>query len=139
MRVHTRITHPIPIMITERSALILLVGDLLHPLEPLSHSALLDSDMRHRSRDVRRPMLLTQRKPDHIAWPISRSVRPNVRPPENPSDDQTSDKRMYVPGCASTRLERDACATNTRGSVLEQRINAHSAGKPITRSFRRIL
>ena len=69
MRVRTRITHHRS-LITERLALILLVGDLLHPLDRFPIQRFLNSDMRHRScwRGAV-PMLFTGRKPDDIARP----------------------------------------------------------------------
>src|SRR5437016_14153153 len=43
---------------------------------------------------------------------------------------------MRVPGGASTRIERDACATNTcRFGCLEQRVNPNCPGKIFGRSL----
>jgi hypothetical protein len=60
-------------------------------------------------------MLLTGRKPDHIARPnfLDRTAL-TLRPAESGGDDQRLTEWMRMPGSARTRLERDACATNTR-------------------------
>jgi hypothetical protein len=43
---------------------------------------------------------------------------------------------MRMPGGASTRLERDVCATHTRRfRGFKQRVNANCAGKIFGRSF----
>src|SRR5947208_3999025 len=69
-------------LITARSALILFIADLFHPVDRLAVERFLNGDVRHRGR--RRgavPMLLTGRKPDHIAWPnfLDRTV-PTLHP-----------------------------------------------------------
>src|SRR5437870_8374808 len=54
-------------LITARSALILFVADLFHPLNHLTVERLLNGDMSHGGRwRSAVPMLLTRRKPDHI-------------------------------------------------------------------------
>src|SRR4029077_17158209 len=94
--------------------------------------------MCHRCRRGRAmPMLLTGRKPDHIARPnfLDRTAL-TLRPAEAGRDHQRLTEGMRMPGRARTRLERDACATNTRWfGWLEQRINANCAGEPIGWSF----
>src|SRR3954469_20117584 len=52
------------------SPLVLLVGDVLHPLDHLAVEPLLDGDVGHR-RGGRRPVpvLLARREPDHVAGP----------------------------------------------------------------------
>src|SRR5437667_9500643 len=87
------------------------------------------------------PVFFTRREPDYIAWPdfLDRSAFA-LRPPKAGHDDQRLTKRMRMPCGTSTRLESDPRAANTRGlGRLEQRINPHSAGKPISWSFARRL
>ena len=93
---------------------ILFVADLLHPVDRFAVQRFLNGDMSHCGR--RRsavPMLLTGRKPDHIAWPdlLDRAV-PTLRPTKAGCDDQRLTEWMRMPRGASARLERDACATN---------------------------
>src|SRR5206468_4926333 len=98
----------------------------------------LNGDMSHCGR--RRsavPMLLVRRKPDHITRPdfLNRPA-PTLRPPNARRDDQRLTEWMRVPGGASTRIERDACATNTcRFGCLEQRVNPNCPGKIFGRSL----
>ena len=82
-------------------------------------------------------MLLARRKPDHIARPdFFDRAAPTLSQPEAGRDDQRLTEWMCMPGGAGTRLERDACATNTcRFGCLEQRINANCAGKIFGRSL----
>ncbi len=56
------------------------------------------------------PMLLTGRKPDHIAWPdfLNRPI-PTLRQPKARRDDQRLTERMAMPSGASSRLKCDAC------------------------------
>src|SRR4030095_11956995 len=82
-------------------------------------------------------MLLTRRKPDHIAWPdfLDRAA-PTLRQPKTGGHDQRLTEWMCMPGGAGTRLERDTRATNTCGfGCLEQRVNSDSAGKIFSRSL----
>src|SRR5207249_3557085 len=85
--------------------------------------------------------LLTGRKPNHIARPdFLDRAGPTLRPPKAGRDDQRLTEWMCMPGGAGTRLERDACATNTCGlRRLEQRINSYGTRKPIRRTFAGIL
>jgi hypothetical protein len=82
-------------------------------------------------------MLLTGRKPDHIAWPDFLDwAAPTLSQPEVGRDDQRLTEWMCMPGGAGTRLERDACATNMcRFGCLEQRVNADSACKIFGQPF----
>src|SRR5438093_277197 len=51
-----------------RAGLVLLVGDLFHPVDRLALEAFHDGDVRHRrGRRGAVPMLLTRRAPDHVA------------------------------------------------------------------------
>src|SRR6476659_7682389 len=95
---------------------ILFVADFFHPVHRLAVQRFLNGDMRHRGRRGRAmPMLLTGRKPDHIARAnfLDRSA-PTLRPPKTGRDDQRLTEWMRMPGSARTGLERDTCATNTR-------------------------
>src|SRR6266550_2915922 len=119
-------------------SLILFVADLFHPVDRLAVQRFLNGDMSHRSR--RRsavPMLLTRRNPGHIARPdfLDRTA-PTLRPTKAGRDNQRLTEWMCMPGGASTRFKRDACATNTcRFGCLEQRVNAHPPGEPVRRPF----
>ena len=121
-----------------RSLLVLLIRDLFHPLNHFPVQRLLNSDVSHRGR--RRsavPMLLVRRKPDHIARPnfLDWSAL-SLCPSEAGGDDQRLTEWMRVPGGTRTRLEGNACATHTRRfGRVEQRIDAHRAGKPINRTL----
>src|SRR5436190_18253352 len=111
---------------------------MLHPLNHFPVQRLLNGDMSHRGR--RRsavPMLLVRRKPDDIARPdfLDWSALA-LHPAATGCDNQSLTERMRMPRGASTRLERNACAGRASWSVcLEQGIDAHRAGKPISRSF----
>src|SRR6266404_3813715 len=124
------------------SLFVLLVADVFHPLNHFSVQSLLNGDMRHRRRRTcAMPVFFARRKPDHIARSnfFDRSAFA-LRPTKARRDDQRLTERMRMPGSAGTRFERDARATNTcRIRRLEQRINAHTAGKPISRSLARRL
>jgi hypothetical protein len=59
-----------------------------------------------------------------------------LRPAEAGDNDQCLTEWMRMPRGPRTRLERDACTTNTcRFSRLKQWINAHCAGKPVRRAL----
>jgi hypothetical protein len=71
--------------------------------------------------------------PARISWTGPPIV---LRPAKPGLDNQHLTEGMRMPGGASIRLEDNTCATHTRGLWrLEQRINAHCAGKPVLRSF----
>jgi len=107
-------------------------------VDDLAAERFLNGDVRHRGRwRSAVPMLLVRRKPDHVARPdfFDRTTLA-LRPAEPGGDDQRLTERMRMPGGASTRLERDACATNARRfRRFEQRIDSHCAGEPISGSF----
>src|SRR5437667_6608423 len=93
-----------PSLISARSASILFVANLFHPLYDFSIERFLNGDVRHRGR--RRsavPMLLVRRKPDNITWSdfFDRSA-PTLRPSKPERDDQRLTERMRMPGGAST-------------------------------------
>jgi len=96
--------------------LVLFVADFFHPIDRFAVQRFLNRDMSHRGR--RRsamPMLFTGRKPDHIAWPdfLDRAASA-LRPTKTGRNDQRLTEWMRMPGGASTRLERDVCATHAR-------------------------
>src|SRR3954463_5430026 len=91
------------------STLVLLVADLLHPLDRLAVERLLDGDVRHprrRSRAV--PVPLFRRAPDHVARTYL-DLRPALalHPPAPLCDNERLPERVPVPGRARARLERD--------------------------------
>jgi hypothetical protein len=96
---------------------ILLLADVLHPLDHLPVKRFLNGDMRHRGR--RRsavPMLLVRCKPNDIAWPDFRDrAAPTLRPPKPGRYDQRLTEWMRVPCGAGTLLERDACTGHACG------------------------
>ena len=94
---------------------ILFFAHLFHPIDHLAVQRFLNGDMRHRGcwRGAVR-MLFTARTPRDITWPdfLDRPAFA-LHPSEAKRDDQRLTERMRMPGGACTRLERDACATNT--------------------------
>ena len=114
---------------------ILLITDVFHPIDHLAVERFLNGNVRHRRR--RRsamPMFFVRRKPDDIAWPnFFDWAAPTLNPSKAGCDDQRLTEWMRMPGGASPRLERDACATNAcRFRCLEQRVNSHGTRKPIS-------
>src|SRR5258706_8266442 len=114
------------------SAGVLLVADLLHPLDDLAVEPLLDRDVGHgrgRSRAV--PVLLAGREPDHVTGSdLLDRASPPLRHAAARHDDQRLPQRMGVPGGSSARLERDAGARGARRvRGLEERVDAHGAGE----------
>src|SRR6266700_2083996 len=117
---------------------ILLIGNVLHPLDDFTIQRFLNGDVSHcscRRRAV--PMLLVRRKPDHIArMDLLNGTALALRPTKTRRNDQRLTEWMCMPGGAGTRVECYASATNTcRRARLEQRVDAHRAAKPIGRSF----
>lgn len=117
-----------------RWSAILLVAHLLHPFDDFAIETFLNGDVRHgggRRRPV--PVPQTRRKPNHIAGP-NLFDRPAfaLRPAETERDDQRLTERMGVPRSTSSRLEGDAGTGGAgRSFGLEQRVDAHRAGKPV--------
>src|SRR5579864_4864800 len=116
---------------------ILLVGDLLQPLDDLAVELFLDGDVGHR-RGRRRPVpvLLAGREPDHVAGPdlLDRSAFA-LGPAAARGDDEGLAERMRVPCGPRARLDGEAGALNARRlGRLEERIDPHGAGEPIRRS-----
>src|SRR5690348_16432290 len=94
---------------------ILLVADLLHPIDRRAVELFLDGDVAHgRGRRGAVPMLLAGRDPDHITganvlgrFPLA------LNPAATSSDDQGLTERMRVPRRARAGLEGDEVHTDT--------------------------
>jgi hypothetical protein len=72
-----------------KSGSVLLVTDVLHPIDNFSHQGLLNGKVRHSSgRACAVPMLLSWGKPDHIARPdfLNRAI-PTLRPSQTRGND----------------------------------------------------
>src|SRR5260370_4474022 len=121
-----------------RSPAVLLVADLLHPIDDLPIELCLHGDMRHGScRRRAMPVLFPTREPHHIA-------RPNfldwtalaLRPAAAGCDKQGLTERMCVPRGAGSRLEGHARGERASRSIcLEQWIDSHRAGEPVGGAF----
>src|SRR5438876_4099406 len=119
--------------------LVLLVGDLLHPVDNLAVELLLDGDMRHRrGRRCAMPMLFARRARDHVARPYhSDRTAPALYQPAARRHDKRLTQGMRVPVAASAWLERHVGATRTcRAGRLEELVDADSAGEILGRSSR---
>ena len=134
---HTRVALSLPRFIVA-SAPVLLVADLLQPIDVLAVLKFRDGDMRHRGRRrCSMPMPQAGREPDDIAGPDFLD-RPALRlcPAEPGRDDQRLAERMRVPRTARARLERDVPAGYARRIArLEQWVDAHRASEVIRRSL----
>jgi len=80
-------------------------------------------------------MLFTGWKPNNIAWAdFLDRTDPTLRSAKAGRDDQRLTERMCMPGGACTRLEHDACATNTRRfRCLEYAVPGRSVDRPQSR------
>src|SRR5438094_7467276 len=88
--------------------LVLLVGDLLHPVHGLAVDLLLDGDMRHgRGGRCAMPMLFARRAPDHIAGPddLDRTA-PALHEAAAGRDDERLTQGVRVPIAPRAWLER---------------------------------
>lgn len=110
-----------------RPPVVLVVGDLLEPIDSLSVERLLDGDVRHRRR--RRcavPVLLVRIHHDHVArTDLFDRTAPALVQPEAEGDDERLAERMRVPVASRARFEgnvRTICAS--RRVLLKQRIKA---------------
>src|SRR3954453_23701932 len=91
------------------SAAILVVRNMLHPINGLAVELFLDGDVAHgRRRRSAVPVLLTWREPDDIAGPdlLDRAAF-TLHPAETGHDEQGLAKRMRVPGRACARFKSD--------------------------------
>ena len=115
-----------------RSAAVLLVADLFHPVDVLAVERFRDSDMRHRGRRCRAvPMLLARWKPDYIAGTdfFDRSALA-LRPAKAGRDDEGLTERMGVPRGAGAGLEGDVTTADAcRVAHLKHWVHADRAGE----------
>src|SRR5262245_26838733 len=87
---------------------VLLVGDLLHPVDGLAVQPFLNCGVRHRRRRARAvPVLFVRRKPDHVALPkLLDGTAPSLSETAARSDDEGLPQRMRVPRRSRAWLER---------------------------------
>src|ERR1700722_9276386 len=115
-----------------RSALVLLVADLFHPLHRLAVERLLDGDVGHGgSGGGAMPMFLARREDHDVAGAnlLDRAAFA-LRPAAAHRDDEDLTERVRMPGRARSRLERDGVAGPACGSSdWKQRINADHSGE----------
>src|SRR5437667_11574607 len=81
------------------SAVVLLVGDLLHPVDGLAVEPLLNGDVCHgRGRGGAMPMLLARREPDHVTGAnLLDRASPPLRQTGSSRHDQGLPQRGGVP------------------------------------------
>src|SRR5206468_1547404 len=93
-----------------RLTLVLLVADLLHPLDVLAVQPLQDRDVRHRrGRRGAVPVLLARRAPDHVTGAdLLDRPSPALDEAKTGGDDQRLPERMRVPRRPRSRFERHA-------------------------------
>src|ERR1035438_4649751 len=121
-----------------KSAVVLFVAAVFHPVGGLAVELLLNGDMAHR-RGWRRamPMLLSGRNPDDVTRPdfLDRPA-PTLSPATAGRHDQGLTERVCMPRGPCARLECDAGAESACGSGrIEQRVDPHRTGKILRRSF----
>src|SRR5205807_3569521 len=112
--------------------LVLLVTDLLQPVDRLAVELLLNGDVRHgRGRRGAVPVLLARREPDHVPRPdLLDRASPTLHAPAASHHDQSLTQRVGVPCGARAGLERDTGTDRAgRSAGLEQGINAHGASE----------
>src|SRR5882724_9840822 len=111
-------------------SVVLLVGDLLEPLDGRAIERLLNGDVCHRCiRCGTVPVFLVRSDADDIARAdlLDRTV-PSLVEPAPERDDQRLSERMRVPVASRVRLERHICSAGPCGSArLEQGIEADRA------------
>src|SRR5882757_6099703 len=123
---------------SQSSRAVLLVRDLLHPVDILAVQGFRDRDVRHGRRGCRAvPVLLARRKPHDIAGPdLFNGPAFGLHPAEARGDDQRLAKRMGVPHGPGTGLERDLAAADAqRVADLEYRVDTHGACEPCLGAF----
>jgi hypothetical protein len=117
---------------------VLLFTHVFHPVDGLAVQRFLNGDMCHcRPGRCPMPMLLTGRKPDHVARPdfLDRATPP-LHPPETERNDQRLTEWMCMSCGAGTRFERNARCTGTcRFMRFEEWVNANCASEPLCRSL----
>src|SRR6516165_656969 len=114
------------------SLVILLIGDLFHPLGVLAVQTFGDRDVRHSRRGSGAvPMLHSRGDPDYVSRPDLLD-RPSflLNPAHTGRDDQGLSERMSVPSRAGSRLEGHIARGNSaRGASARERVDAHRAGE----------
>src|SRR2546430_8453564 len=121
-----------------RSPMVLFVADFFHPVHDLAVECFLNRNVRHGCcRRSTMPVLQSGREPDHVAGTnFLDEAALALRPTATACDNERLTERMRVPRSARARLERDARTGGPCRSVcLKQRIDAHRAGEPISRTF----
>src|SRR5882762_2279282 len=116
--------------------LVLLVGDLVHPVDNPAVELFLDRDMRHRrGRRCAMPMLFARRAPDDIAGTdnLDRPA-PALHEAAAGRDDERLTERMRVPITARAWLERYVGAARPcRSGCLEKLVDPYRAGEILGR------
>src|SRR5947209_2442425 len=121
-----------------RSALVLFVADLFHPIDGLAIETFLNGDVRHgRGWRGSVPMFLTRWEPDHVTRPnVLDRLPPALDSATASCHDQGLAQRMGMPCGPSAGLEGDTGADRAgRIGCLEQRVNAYRASKVLGRPF----
>src|SRR5579885_215111 len=121
-----------------RSALVLFVADLFHPVNCLAVESLLNGDVRHgRGWRGAMPMFLPRLKQDHIAWSnLLDGSPPTLCPATASRHDQGLAQRVGVPGSPSAWLERHTGTSYaSRIGCFKQGVDADRAGKILGWSF----
>src|SRR5436309_4475299 len=97
-------------VLTIASLAVLIVSDVLHPLDHLAVELLLDGDVGHgRGRRRSVPVLLARREPDDVARPdLLDRAAPALHPAAPGRHDERLAERVSVPRRPCARLERDA-------------------------------
>src|SRR3954451_12293981 len=107
------------VLLSVRSLAILLVADVLHPVDHLAVDRLLDGDVRHGRRGRRPvPVLLARWEPDDVTG-ADLLDRPSLSlgPAAARRDDERLAERVRVPRRPCPRLDRDTPRTGSRRCV----------------------
>src|SRR5882724_11368188 len=120
--------------IATESLAVLLVGNLLHPVDHPPILLFLNSDVRHGSGlSCAMPVLLAGREPDHVTGLdfLNRSTFA-LSPAAASRDDQSLAERMSVPCSSRAWLERNASPLNKSGiGCLKKRIDTNRPSEPL--------
>src|SRR6267143_1977610 len=126
-------------------SVVLLVSDLLHPVDCLAVELFLNSDVGHRSaRHGAMPVLLAGRALDDVARSndLDRAA-PTLHAPTARRNNQRLAKGVGVPVASRARLECHVCAACARGRRrLEKLVDAYRTGEifrgPVRRRLRTV-
>src|SRR5688572_22693492 len=117
---------------------VLLVADMLQPVDGLAVELLVDGGVRQgRRRRGAVPVLFAGRDPDDIARAdfLDRPAPP-LYPATARRDQERLAERMRVPSGPRAGLKGDARPGRTRGGDgLDQGVNPHRAGEPVGRAL----